>query len=52
MGITLDLGWLRPSTLREMLDDERNARDNSDTWEEEVSHAQNIVVLAAAINGS
>jgi hypothetical protein len=52
MNITFDLGWLRPSTLKELLFDARNMRDEAADDEEMMRAAVLVVELKRAIRDS
>ncbi len=52
MDITFDLGWLRPSTLKELLFDARNMRDEAADDEEMMRAAVLVVELKQAIRDS
>lgn len=42
MGITFDLGWLRPSTMEELLDDARTMVEGAESFAE-LHHGRELV---------
>ena len=49
MDITFDLGWLRPSTMEELLDDARTMVDGAESFAELRHGRELIVTLEKAI---